>query len=507
LPPPAGPPVRETPLPTGPRPPLPPPAGPPIRDDSTLWPESRPADAPPETPPTEIRKGAIAAAVVVVLAAIALGFFVIRGNHHSSSNQVAYPSTWDARLAVERQFVQNERHVAFPHPVTVNFVTPDAYTQRVQALATSRTDAIESFLRLPSGVLRALGVAQGTQDLSQTAQQIDNARGAIYDPATHSITVRGTNPDESEQVQIVRALVLALDGQLYGDDTFSNSQAAYGYRAVREGDAQRVVDAYLAALDPAERQSIVDPYAVTSQSFSEPARVLEQATAVLGEQLVVQAQATGGERAIAALFKNAPFTQEQVYDPTKYFGEGAKTAPTPKLESGETSTGQGNLGNLVWLAMLGEHAPADSTVLASDGWGGDTYVTYQFQNKQCISTNWVGDTTQDVNEMTATLRQWTTAMSPGNAQFTNENNVVTVTACDPGQGASVTTGSVKDAYNYVAFRAAVFEHEIPNMPGTKAWCVAKQTAAAATPQDRTNPSVISSPTYATKLSQFEQACS
>jgi hypothetical protein len=486
---------------------MPPPVGPPVRETRALWPEARPADAPEEVPPREIRKGAIGAAVVVVLLAIGLGVFVMHGNKHSGAPAVTYPKTWDARLTVERQFVENERHATFPHPVAVEFVTPDVYTQRVQALATSRNDAIEAFLRLPPGVLRALGVAQGAQDLSQTAQQIDNARGAIYDPATREITVRGTNPDTSTQVQIVRALVMALDGQLYGDETFSNTQVAFGYRAVREGDAQRVVDAYLAALDPAERQNIVDPYAVTSPSISEPARALQRATATLGEQLVVQAQAAGGESSIGGLMKNPPFTQEQVYDPTKYFGEGPKTTTTPKLESGETSTGQGTLGNFVWLVMLGEHAPANATVLASDGWGGDMYVTYQFQNKDCISTNWIGDTPQDVNEMTATLRQWTTAMSPGNAQFTNENNVVTVTACDPGQGASVTTGTAKDAYDYVAFRAAVFAHEVPNMPGTKAWCVAKQTAAAATQQDRANPSVITSSAYTSKLSQFEQACS
>jgi hypothetical protein len=480
----------------------------PVRDTSAnFWPAARPAAAPPEPVTRNIRKGAIGAAFLVVLIAVGLGAYVMHGNKHSGAKAITYPKSWDSRLAVERQFVENERHITFPHPVAVAFVSPSEYTQRVQTLAATRNDAVESFLKLPAGVLRALGVAQGTQDLSQTAIQIDDARGAIYDPTTGSITVSGSNPNQSTQVQIVRALTLALDGQLYGELSFSDPQVAFGYRAVREGDAQHVVDAYLAALDPAERQNIVDPYAVTNPSVSEPARALEHSTAVLGEQLIVQGQAVAGERLIATMLTRPPGSQEQVYDPTKYPTEVAKTAPAPKLESGDSATGHGTLGNLVWLAVLGEHAPVGPTVQATDGWGGDTYVTYQFQNKACITTNWVGDTTQDVNEMTATLRQWTTSMSPGNAQFTTESNVVTVTACDPGEGASVTTGQAKDAYNYVAFRAAVFEQEMSNMPATKAWCVAKQTAAAATPQDRANPSVISSASYASKLSQFEQACS
>src|SRR5262249_21953780 len=157
-----------------------------------------------EAPPTPIRKGAVVAAVLVVLAAVALGAYVLRSNKHSGAKAISYPKAWDARLDAERQFVQNERHVTFPHPVAVEFVTPDVYTQRVQSLATSRQDAIEAFLRLPPGVLRALGVAQGAQDLSQTAQIIDDARGAIYDPATRMMTVQGNTPDQSTQVQIVR---------------------------------------------------------------------------------------------------------------------------------------------------------------------------------------------------------------------------------------------------------------------------------------------------------------
>jgi hypothetical protein len=410
------------------------------------------------------------------------------------------------------QFVERERQTTFVHPVGIDFVEDGEFARRAHEINVERTDSVHALLSQPAGVLRALGLAQGAPDIRASAEAIDANRRALYSTTSQRIAVRGpasAQLDENTQVQIVRTLVLALDQQRFGLTTkFADDQTAWGYRALREGDAQRVTDAYLAALDPAERNGIQDVYASSVAGVTDVVRALERSAPVFGEQLVDSIVATGGNAALARAFEQPPVSEEQVLVPTAYPKDAPKKVDAPKLQSGETGRGHGTLGAVGFLAVLGERVAPDVTLRAVDGWGGDAYISYQFQNNACIRIDWVGDTSQDANEMSQAAAAWVSAMPAGNSQYTNENHTITLVSCDPGATEPLSTGGLKTTFAYTQLRAAAFEQQLAKkLTPAKAWCVATRVASGATVQDASNPKVLDTPAYASKIVQYTTDCS
>jgi hypothetical protein len=270
-----------------------------------------------------------------------------------------------------------------------------------------------------------------------------------------------------------------------------------------------VSDAYLFALDPTERTSIADPYAADVAGATEVVRVLAQAPSVLGEQLVQALLAEGGDATLREAFADPPFSQEHLYDATAFLnGDDPKDVDSPELNPGETEGAHGTLGVLSWLVTLGEHTAPDVALQAANGWGGDSYVRFTAAEQgECIRTNWIGDEGADVDQMQAAAAAWTSAMPAGFAQFNDENGVVTVSACDPGSTAAISTGTAADAFAFVTMRAAVFEQGLQqDKTVDQAWCVAERASSAATLAEARDTELVTSPEYASTLAQFEQEC-
>ncbi len=448
----------------------------------------------------------------IIAAAVGVGAVLLNRKSGPSGPSVSFPATWDNRVSLLVQFVEREHQASFAHPVYIDYVDSGEFARRAHDIDQGRTDAVQTLLTQHAGVLRSLGIAQGKPDLGAAAEAIDANRRALYSTTTQRIAVNGlpkAQLDENTQVQIVRALVLALDQQIYGLTTkFADDQAAWAYFALREGDAQRIADAYVAALDPAERTGIKDPYDTTVAGVTDVVRSLERAAPVLGEQFVDAIVAGGGNKALAGAFATPPVTEEQIMNPTAYPNDGPKTISAPKLESGETGGARGTLGSVGWLVMLGEHVAPDVTVRAVDGWANDAYVSYQFQNGACVRINWIGDNTQDVNEMSQAAAAWVSGMPAGNSQYTNQNNVITVVSCDPGATQPLTTGRSSDALAYVQFRATAFEAQLARkVTPAKAWCIATRVTDGATAADIAKPDVLSTPAYEAKITQYTADCS
>jgi hypothetical protein len=287
-----------------------------------------------------------------------------------------------------------------------------------------------------------------------------------------------------------------------------DDQAAWAYAALREGDGTRVSNAYLDALDPAERAGIEDPFNADVAGATEVVRVLAKAPSVLGEQFVDALLADGGTKALDRAFARPPFGQEHLYDATAFLtGNDPKEVDPPTLQSGESKQATGSLGVLTWLVTLGEHTPPDVAMRAANGWGGDSYVTYEFQKRQCIRASWIGDTPNDVDDVSQALGAWVTAMPPGDSQFNNESGVVTMSSCDPGPNEAISTGKASDAFALVTLRAEAFKRQVAqNVPVDKAWCIADRVASGATVKDAQDPSVLDTPDYATKISQYALDC-
>jgi hypothetical protein len=321
--------------------------------------------------------------------------------------------------------------------------------------------------------------------------------------------VNGDELNSATKVAIVHALTLAIDQQRFGLRTdFDSDEAAWAYNALRVGNASRIVDSYLSALDPSERRGVADPYDSDVAGATELVRVLARAPSVLGEQLVRALIADGGAQALADAFDDPPFSQEHLFDATAFLtGDDVKEPPTPELDPGETEGARGSLGVLSWLVLLGEHSAPDAAVPAANGWGGDAYVRFTAEQGECIRTTWIGDERTDVDEMATAAAAWVSAMPPGFSQFTNENGVVTLSACDPSATAPISTGTSADAFAFVTMRAAVFELSLAQeRPVDQSWCIAERASAAATLAEAQDPDLVTTPEYASRLAQYEQEC-
>jgi hypothetical protein len=362
---------------------------------------------------------------------------------------------------------------------------------------------------MPTPVLRALGLAQGQVDLAASTKALEANRRSLYSTTTQRIAVRGTTLDRNTKVAIVRTLTLALDQQHFGLKTaFESDEAAWAYDALRQGDATRVVSTYVAALDPAERKGIEDPLAADVAGATQVVHVLASAPSVLGEQTVDALVADGGNDALARAFANPPFSAEHLFNATAFInGDDPKKVDPPKLQPGDSKRAQGTLGALAWLVVIGEHNAPDLALRATEGWGGDAFVTYQSQNRQCIRADWIGDNRQDLAEMSNAQAAWVTAMPPQTAQYSANNGVITLSTCDPGPGEAITTGTAKDAFAFVVFRADAFKDQLSqNVPVDKAWCIAQALATGATLSDAQHPDVLNSTSYANKIGQYTNDC-
>jgi hypothetical protein len=449
------------------------------------------------------------AGAVIVAVAVGIGVFLLMRDDGPSEPSVSFPAEWNADVEPLARFVETETGASFTNPVHVDFLSEGDFAERAEEISREPGNAVDPLLALPTSTQRALGLVQGEADLAGAAQQLEASRLALYSTSTQRIAVKGEELDTATKAALVHALTLAIDQQRFGLETdFDSDEAAWAYGALRAGDAARVSDAYLAALDPSERTGIQDPYAAEVAGATEVVRVLARAPSLLGEQLVRALLAAGGNELLAESFAEPPFSQEHLFDGAAFVdGDDPKSVDTPELNPGETEGATGSLGVLSWLVVLGEHTAPDAALQAADGWGGDAYVRYTADQGECIRAGWIGDEGSDVGEMDSAAASWTTAMQPGFSQFANENGVITVSACDPGSTATISTGTVAEAFAFVTMRAEVFEQALQEDPTVdRAWCIAERAAAAATLEEAQDRELVGSPEFAGKLTQYGQEC-
>ena len=109
----------------------------------------------------------------------------------------------------------------------------------------------------------------------------------------------------------------------------------------------------------------------------------------LGETLVADLAALGGEDAVNAAFADPPRTSEQVIDPDRY------AAPSPGPGAASAGAGEvveeGMLGELLVLLVLADGADQDVAGTAAMGWGGDWGVAWRDGERSCVTATLVGD--------------------------------------------------------------------------------------------------------------------
>lgn len=357
----------------------------------------------------------------------------------------SHPQEWDPRVADMAAFVEGERGLRFEHPVHVDFLTAEEYTEQTTAADTDVADEEREELERYAGTMRALGVASGELDLVTALNQVsDGGTLAFYDPFDDRVRVRGTEMTVGLEVTIVHELTHALQDQhfdlelLFSDDL--DDGAATAYRALIEGDALRIEDAYVAQELTEEQQQEYDEEFARELDASQAATAdvppflsaVVSAPYAMGRPLVLLLLNDGGNAAVDEAFEDPPSTEEHLLDPLSFLaGDGAEEVDLA-LGDDVDPFDDGHFGAVAWYLLLAERIDPKVAFEAALGWGGDGYAAYEDDGEMCVRLAFLGDTPEDDAEMANALDTWLAAMPGGRAEVIDIDGQPGLDACDPG---------------------------------------------------------------------------
>ena len=173
---------------------------------------------------------------------------------------VSHPDEWDPRVLELVDFVQDERGLLYEHPVAIDFLTAEEYTDRILEREELTDEDVED-LEQAESELRAMGLVTGDVDLVEALRAVqDEGTLAYYDQDEDRIIIRGTQISPALTVTLVHELTHALQDQHFDLDREDESEDGADedvFRSLVEGDATRIEDGYVASLSDEERAKYV----------------------------------------------------------------------------------------------------------------------------------------------------------------------------------------------------------------------------------------------------------
>jgi hypothetical protein len=404
---------------------------------------------------------------------------------------------WDPRVADLARFVEDERGLAFDHPVAIDFLSEEAYGQRSRADAVLDDGEERSARDAEVTRLRALGLASGDVHMGEVAERMGvSGTLAYYDPARKRVNVRGTDLTLMVEVTLVHELTHALQDQNFdlarvyrriaveaaadidrratGDPAEvetamarSNFDAAVvGFQGLIEGDAVRVANAYVDELPVAEQ----DGYLADLREAADKAQdalsdvpiallAFRDVPYRLGQPLVDLVAADGGNPAVDAMVDDLPATEEHLLDPLTYLdGEGPGDLDPPSEPVGAAETrGVGTMGAVELYLVLGQRIDPLVALEAADGWSNATFRSYEEGGRSCIDLVVDGDTPGDDQQLASAFAVWAAAAKPatGTRATPRGDGTTQVHACDPGPDGPPVDARARDVLQLAGARSRI----------------------------------------------------
>lgn len=322
------------------------------------------------------------------------------------------------RLAEEvpvlKAFVERTRGLRFKAPVPMRFLDDedflDAYVDGGEETA-SGTDEIEYDV---AKTLSALHLIEDPDDFYADADTAV-AEGVVgfYDPERDALFVRGRRLTSFTRLVIVHELVHALQDQHFDIhrpeyDTYDDEHIP-AWRALVEGDAVRVEQAYRASLTAEERSRLdreeASAFGGLSPDVPDVLYALLGFPYEVGPPFVEAVVDAAGQARLDRAFAAPPTSSEQVLHPEAYLkGDAPDEVATPTVAG--RMVDRGAIGELGFILMLGEGSPDLVNDAAVVGWGGDRYATYVEGQRPCVLADVVMDTAKDRDELFAALTTW-----------------------------------------------------------------------------------------------------
>ena len=388
------------------------------------------------------------ACVLGLLAAGLVAVFVVE-------NEEPYPDRWDPRVATLAQFVERERGHSFKHPVYVDFLTAPEYTERTrtdeESLAPEEIEDVEQ----GEALLRAFGLITGDVSLLDTVNDLtDTGTLAYYDSEAERVAVRGTEVTPSLSLTLVHELTHVLQDQVFDLDRFDEDDESVtdgqlaAFRALAEGDADRIENEYFDSLSGDEQKAVdgaaEDDSVAVEADPSQAIAALFAAPYMLGDAFVAVLDAVAHAK-IDEAFVKPPTTEEHILDPFDYLdGDRARPVDAPDVDGLEVVE-DGDFGAVTLLVVLAERVELRQALTAVTGWGGDAYAVFRRGGRTCARINVTGDKPSDTEELDVAFRAWVAAAPRNTAKTSRNGDLVQVESCDPGSGTTAGSGSSFDA--------------------------------------------------------------
>ncbi len=280
-----------------------------------------------------------------------------------------YPEEWDPRVVELADFVQRERGALYEHPVPVEFLSPEEYSDRARTDEGTLSEDDKAELEQFEGTLRALGLLGADVDLFQTINDlVDTGTLAFYDTEEERVVVRGTEVTPGVAVTLVHELTHVLQDQVFDLDRFDGKEdevttgQTYAFGALAEADADRIEGVYRDTLDQATKD-VIDAESDAGLADFENADIPTALTSLfaspyaLGDAFLAVLKASKG-RSVDAAFSKPPTTEEQILDAFEYIADRGPL-PVDSPEGGATAEQAKCFGSVVVNGLTLEDLAAD----------------------------------------------------------------------------------------------------------------------------------------------------
>jgi hypothetical protein len=312
----------------------------------------------------------------------------------SSESDPPGTSDFDARIDELSEFVAQERELEFKRPVDVVVLADEPFVERYNALVREDAEEYAEDFENFTGIFQALGLLP----VGVTYLEASEALGAggvlgYYNPENGELVVRGGELNVLLETIIVHELTHALDDQWFDLDRPEyddrTDEVGFGFRAVVEGNARRVENAFKDTLSLAEQADLAQQELELSTSLdidisklSFEFLRLQLAPYDLGEVLIDELLDEDGETAVNGALEDPPITSEQVGNPSKYLDIDPLEEVAAPPADGDVIE-EGVFGQIILQIMLDGSAGQRSADLV-EGWEGDWFVAWNDGDTTCV---------------------------------------------------------------------------------------------------------------------------
>lgn len=330
-------------------------------------------------------------------------------------------------IAETSGFVATHRGLSFGEPIVGVRLPDEEFEQRLRELYLSDPKAIEA----EADMLKLQGIIAPDADyVKQFLETTPKQTLAYYRFETKQMLLRGTPGSPigaATKTILVHELTHAVDDHAfdfaardYGDPT---KELLFGFEALVEGDAERIEHQW------SQAQGLT-PSAIASEGYSDVVSSRMAVKYELGEKLVDDIMARGGQAELDRDFNDPPSTSEQVMHPDKYAArEPAASVPAPTAEGAIAWTG--GIGEYTTGQMLGTAVTTSEANRAAAGWGGDQAVVWVQRQRDggltCLRISYVMDSPRELDELESAFATW--AKQQPNRTARRRDDAVVVTMC------------------------------------------------------------------------------